>query len=390
MRLRSANLSAWTIASARSLILFGGICFFVIGCASPVIQGPPPPAPPPAAPYNGPTLCNVLGVPDSIAAAKACCIKINTCCKRQFPGPGDPPNLTVDAKSSPAVKCAAEIIAAEAEAPQKIDALRYLGRVGCTKCYPCVETSLIAALDDCTESVRFEAAKAIRATLSEPCKCCNCTSCCTPKIHEKLYKVAFGTDADGCPTECSSRVRRVARQALELCSCPSETVEDTQEPTPEEGPNGKSANPPSAANPSQKNPPSAPTSDKTADSTGTGNVKPEAIASPGQSEKTKAAQLHKRQSMAYQQVRRKRARIRTTRRTAIKIKPNWRKRKSLIPMAVQLAEKNLRLVKRTFCEFVKAPNPDTSTGTRSTPVRRCCNKRSHNCGGVLSTFPCRN
>jgi hypothetical protein len=135
------------------------------------------------------------------------------------------------------VKCAAEIIAEEAKAPQKIDAIRYLGRVGCTKCYPCVEEGLLAALDDCTEEVRFEAAKALRQAASEQCKCCKFTSCCTQKVYEKLNKIAYETRADGCPVEPSARVRRMARQALCMCGGVS-AYEEPKEPAPTEGPSG--------------------------------------------------------------------------------------------------------------------------------------------------------
>jgi hypothetical protein len=127
------------------------------------------------------------------------------------------------------------MLAEEAKAPQKIDAIRYLGRMGCTKCYPCVEEGLLAALDDCTEEVRFEAAKAIRRTATETCHCCSYTKCCSQKIFEKLNKVAFETRDDGCPVEPSARVRRMARQALAMCGSPTGTPE---EPTPAEGPSG--------------------------------------------------------------------------------------------------------------------------------------------------------
>jgi hypothetical protein len=193
----------------------------------------------------------------------------------------------VGPNAAPAVKCAAEIIAAEAEAPQKIDALRYLGKVGCTKCYPCVEEGLIAALDDCTEVVRYEAAKAIRATATEQCKCCQCTSCCTQKIYEKLYKVAYDTDSRGCPVECSTRVRRVARQALCMCGGPNVTLEEPEEPTPTEGPSGA---PPAAAPPPSVPPPAPPAAAAAAAPTAkpsesaSANAAPEKTAAPDKNE----------------------------------------------------------------------------------------------------------
>jgi hypothetical protein len=196
-------------------------------------------------------------VPECAAATKHCAVTVCTCLKRQFPGASaEAPNLgEVGPGSAPAVKCAAEIIAEEAKAPQKIDALRYLGRVGCTKCYPCVEEGLLAALDDCTEEVRFEAAKALRQAASEPCKCCKFTSCCTQKVYEKLHKIAYETRADGCPVEPSPRVRRMAR--LALCRCGGATAfEEPKEPVPTEGPSGAAPPPlPPPAKPAAEAPP---------------------------------------------------------------------------------------------------------------------------------------
>jgi len=65
-------------------------------------------------------------------------------------------------------KAAAEIKAEEDAAPQKIKALRYLATIGCAGCYPGVEEGLLAALDDCTESVRYEAVKALRRHGGQP------------------------------------------------------------------------------------------------------------------------------------------------------------------------------------------------------------------------------
>ncbi len=69
----------------------------------------------------------------------------------------DPKNLQ---SQNPAIKKAAEIKAEEDLAQQKIKALKYLGEMGCG-CYPGVSEALLAALEDCTESVRYEAAKAL-------------------------------------------------------------------------------------------------------------------------------------------------------------------------------------------------------------------------------------
>jgi hypothetical protein len=242
----------WTFVIAfRRLVLLCGIVL-TSGCAA-LVPPPTPPAPAPE-PYTGPTCAKLLGVPDCIAAGQKCAELICQCIQRQFPGPGTPPVLgEVGPEASPAVKCAAEILAEEAKAPQKIDAIRYLGRVGCTKCYPCVEEGLLAALDDCTEEVRFEAAKALRRTATENCRCCRYTSCCSQKVFDKLNKIAFDTRDDGCFVEPSARVRRMARQALEMCGSPTGTPE---EPTPSEGPSGAMPAPlPAPEGPAAETPP---------------------------------------------------------------------------------------------------------------------------------------
>lgn len=73
----------------------------------------------------------------------------------------DPSNLESDV---PAIKTAAEIKQQEDLAEQKIKAIKYLAEQGCEGCYEGVGEALAAALDDCTEAVRYEAAKAILAT----------------------------------------------------------------------------------------------------------------------------------------------------------------------------------------------------------------------------------
>lgn len=72
----------------------------------------------------------------------------------------DPANL---ASKDPAIAKAAEIKAQEDLAAQKIKAIKYLATIGCGGCYEGVDKALAAALDDCTEAVRYEAVKAILA-----------------------------------------------------------------------------------------------------------------------------------------------------------------------------------------------------------------------------------
>lgn len=93
----------------------------------------------------------------------------------------DPQNLE---SKNPAIKKAAEIKAEEDLAAQKIKAIKYLGEIGCQDCYEGVDDALLAALDDCTEAVRYEAVKVIlqRALCdaNNPCleKCMNKTKTC--------------------------------------------------------------------------------------------------------------------------------------------------------------------------------------------------------------------
>lgn len=127
----------------------------------------------------------------------------------------DPANTSETA--SPAVKAAAEAKAEQDEAPQKAKAIRYLATLGCGKCYPDTEDALLAALDDCNELIRYETVRGLRKSLGDPCNCCRENSCCSPRLTQKLYKLAYGKDDSGCFCESSARVRRNARLALSGC-----------------------------------------------------------------------------------------------------------------------------------------------------------------------------
>jgi hypothetical protein len=163
----------------------------------------------------------------------------------RFPGLEAKPPLTAitdpaNANSpTPAVKTAAEVKADEDAAPQKIKALRYLATVGCTDCYPDIEKAMRAALDDCTESVRYEAVKAIRKTAGDPCQACLATRCCKPEILKRLREMAYDMREPCCYKEPSARVRRLAR--LVLSECNGEVIVEPVPPT--EGP----SRPPEAA-----------------------------------------------------------------------------------------------------------------------------------------------
>jgi hypothetical protein len=126
----------------------------------------------------------------------------------------DPANLLSD---NPAIAAAAKIKAEEDLAQQKVKAIRYLAMIGCG-CYKGVDEALLAALDDCTEEVRYEAAKAIAESAKGSCRNCGNNACCNRAIHEKLMKIIYDQDDLGCPIEPSARVRAAAARAL--CACP--------------------------------------------------------------------------------------------------------------------------------------------------------------------------
>jgi hypothetical protein len=153
----------------------------------------------------------------------------------------DPANLD---SPNPAVAAAAGVKAEEDQAAQKEKALMYLATIGCAGCYPGIEDAMLAALDDCTEGVRFAAAAALRKTATMPCKNCCRSACCGPKIRTKLTKLAYETDSQGCFLEGSERVRRMARLALANCTCvPDKPGGAQQQRLPEEGPSSPEPTP---------------------------------------------------------------------------------------------------------------------------------------------------
>lgn len=149
----------------------------------------------------------------------------------------DPANLE---SASPAVATAADVKAQEDAAPGKIKTLRYMAGIGCGDCYPDAEQSFLAALDDCTESVRFEAAKALRKAAGNPCQSCRHGTCCSPAIRKKPNDLGYGmNEKTNCFKEPSDRVRRLVR--LAPCSCGAGAQTPDQ---PKEGPSQKGTSPP--------------------------------------------------------------------------------------------------------------------------------------------------
>lgn len=263
--------------TGSAVVALGGL----LSSAASYGQTPAPAAAPVAAPTAPPTLWNFLGMPKN---------PLDGVLNRQGNFPGlerkpplkkiaDPANL---ASKNPAIKKAAEIKAQEDMKDQKIKAIKYLADQGCATdgCHEGVAEALAAALGDCTEEVRYEAAKAIlRTAQCDPDRCdrkrerqaksfqeackdsrlgmiknacakmkmlhgkpgpdgqtlkskrqarssdcqqpqcrqCACSGCCTAEIRNKLSEIVYDRDDRGCYKEPSARVREMARLALQAC-----------------------------------------------------------------------------------------------------------------------------------------------------------------------------
>jgi len=219
-------------------LLLATIVSILGGCAAVPQQAPAVPTPnaaqagnttvvavtTPAAPKQ--TLPEFLGITALCKLAGGGISHLSSRLGMMFPGlePGPPLLAITDPANAgpnqpPAVQAAAEVKAEEEAAPQKVKALRFLAGVGCGGCYPDVEKSFLAALDDCTEVVRYEAVKALRSTAGNPCHFCRSDSCCSPTVLKKLSAIAYDMDS-GCYTEPSARVRRMARLAMNACGGP--------------------------------------------------------------------------------------------------------------------------------------------------------------------------
>jgi hypothetical protein len=200
------------------------------------------------------TLPQFLGIVGACNEIKTLCNNIRNRLGAIWPGlEAKPPVLSLTdpanlESANPAVASAAEVKAAEDGAAQKAKAIAYLASIGCAGCYPGIEEALIAALDDCTEIVRFETLKALRQQSMGPCKNCCRSACCSPKMREKMEKLAYELDSQGCYVEPSDRVRRMARLALCNCNCvPLKPGAAAQGGLPPEGPSPEEAAPPPPA-----------------------------------------------------------------------------------------------------------------------------------------------
>jgi hypothetical protein len=195
------------------------------------------------------TLWQFLGVKGAFTDIMALIEKLRNCLGSEFPGlESTPPLLAITnpanaSSSNPAVAAAAGAKADEDAAPQKIKAIRYLATLGCSGCYPDIEDALLASLDDCTEAVRYEAAKAFRELSGRSCATCKTKSCCSPKVRKKLDEVANKMEKN-CYKESSARVRRMARLALAGCgggTTPTATPQEGPSEAPPEKGKGKTA-----------------------------------------------------------------------------------------------------------------------------------------------------
>jgi hypothetical protein len=210
MRLRNQN-------STRYLVMCTAIISSVIGCAL------PQPAEPVA------TIWGKLGIPQAMSLMGDQLINPTgdfpkAECKPPLKKIADLANLESDV---PAIKAAAKIKQAEDAAKQKIKAVKYLASIGCG-CYDEADEitdALIAALDDCTEQVRYATVKALYDRAKKQKKDGNCSrcgdSCCNEKLVKKLADVAYGVDDEMCKLEPSERVRRMAEKTLQIC-CPQQ------------------------------------------------------------------------------------------------------------------------------------------------------------------------
>jgi hypothetical protein len=120
---------------------------------------------------------------------------------------------------TPSIPTAALIKADADLSMQKIKAVKYLATAGCecSSQSDKVRDALLAALDDCSEEVRYEAALAFCRSAGNPCSRCNRDSCCGDEVMDKLWKMAGGRDKNGCWCEPSCYVRAAARRALAAC-----------------------------------------------------------------------------------------------------------------------------------------------------------------------------
>lgn len=249
----------WAMIAGHGNLFAACLLLTLAGCASSGAAGSaaalaPPPGQPPAnvyiaaAPAVGPppTLIDFLGITECKQHTAQAFGGISNFVHRlfpmlstAFPGAEGPPALQplsspANLESpSPAVAAAAKIKQEEDQAQQKILALNYLATIGCGGCYPEVEEAFLAAMEDCTEEVRYAAVKAIKEAAGQPCTFCKSGACCSTDVRRKLIELSEDQGDDCCLAEPSPRIRRLARIALANCgNQPLEPIPDIEGPIP--------------------------------------------------------------------------------------------------------------------------------------------------------------
>jgi hypothetical protein len=103
--------------------------------------------------------------------------------------------------------------------PKKVQALQYLATVSCfCPAHPGeIRDALLAALEDDSEVVRYEAALAIAHAARHVCPVCKRCSFCTVEMMDNLEQIGIGQNARGAWREPSERVRTAAYEALTAC-----------------------------------------------------------------------------------------------------------------------------------------------------------------------------
>lgn len=158
----------------------------------------------------------------------------------------------------PSAGATAGALAAKKKAVKaKVAAIRFLANENCL-CYPEIVDSLLAALDDCAEEVRYEALKALRKGCgSRGCLSCstgncdprtdaNCPNCqCQTKVLVRLSDLLLDRDIHNQYKERSQRVRQLAAAMISQClqqrpvNWPGEPQRESRaqpDPTPEPPP----------------------------------------------------------------------------------------------------------------------------------------------------------
>ena len=234
-------------SSKCHLIVFAvamGICATVDG------QIPAAPAAPPAASAAAaagatgattpPTIFDFLGVPQiARGVVKIGKATVNTA-RRLLPVGDPPPPLghqggggsggeKTDEQKSPGEKSVEQNLKAKKAAKADAQAIEFLASVGCGECNPDVEETLYNGLASCFPAVRAAAARTVRIASCSGCPDCNQKSCCSQRIRERLMKLGYGVDHNGCMFEQDPEVSRQCRLAFQVCQC-SPLEETTLEP----------------------------------------------------------------------------------------------------------------------------------------------------------------